>query len=191
MPYVNHFELLCSWTLSQSVWEISKFAENSCPSKKQFHESCKAEWSKWISQQCSSVRKSRMVLTRHKSLLNNRKRCRFGATRIPIWSSVSLISLIKPSVLQNLALPCFEGIDISDKKIMRSLQSHLRINADARTHVALCRSYRFSWLIRVWVWGRVVWNEERSPVSWINGVNNSLWRFSDYAYTDSPHSTGR
>lgn len=30
-----------------------------------------------------------------------------------------------------------------------------------------------------------------APVRWINGVNNSLWRFSDYAHTDSPHSTGR
>lgn len=86
-----------------------------------------------------------MFLTRHKRLWNNRKRCRFGATRISIWSSESLISLIKSSLLQNVALSCFEGIGISDKKIMRSLQSHLCINADACIRVAICHSYCFSW----------------------------------------------
>lgn len=58
-------------------------------------------------------------------------------------------------------------------------------------HFALGHLYYYNPLIRVWVLGRVVWNEERSPACWINGVNNSLWRFSDYALTDSPHSTGR
>lgn len=89
------------------------------------------------------------------------------------------------------ALSCFEGTDISDKKIMRSLPLHRRRNADACIHVTICHSYCLRRLIRVWVWGCVAWNEERSPVCWINGVNNSLRRFSDYAHTDSHHSGGR
>lgn len=36
----------------------------------------------------------------------------------------------------------------------------------------------------------MVWNEERSPACWIDGVNNSLWYFSDYVYTESLHSAG-
>lgn len=61
-----------------------------------------------------------------------------------MWSSKSLMSLIKSSPLHNVELARFEGTDISDKEIMRSLQSHLRINADACIRVALRLSYCFS-----------------------------------------------
>lgn len=135
-----------------------------------------------------------MFLGRQETLLNNRKRCRFGAAGISVWSSESLMSLIKSSPLHNVALARFEGTDISDKEIMRSLQSHLRINADACIRVALCLSYCFSRADKIVSLGggrRVAWNEERSPACWINGVNNSRWHFSDYAHTDSPHSTRR
>ena len=102
------------------------------------------------------------------------------------------MSLIKSSLLQNVALARFEGTDISDKEIMRSLQSHLCINADACIRVALRLSYCFSRADKsVSSGGRVAWSEERSPACWINGVNNSLWHLSDCAHTDSPHSTRR
>lgn len=53
------------------------------------------------------------------------------------------------------------------------------MTADACIHVELCHSYCLRELIRLWVWGRVVWNEEFSPAHWINGVNDSLWHLSD------------
>lgn len=90
-----------------------------------------------------------------------------------------------------LLLPLFEGTHASDREIMTPLQSHLRVNADACLQDAARHSYYCSQPIRVWVRERGVERRNGAPVRWINGVNNSLWRFSDYAPTESPHSTGR
>lgn len=104
------------------------------------------------------------------------------------WSSHCLIPLITSSLL---LLSRFEGTHTSKREIMTPLQPHLRLNADACLRDAACHLYYCSQPIRVWVFGSVASKEERAPVHWINGVNNSLWRFSDYAQTEWPHSTGR
>lgn len=98
-----------------------------------------------------------------------------------------LMSLMTFSLL---LLLLFEGAHTSKRKIRRSLESHLHINAEACLQDAACHSYCFIQPRRVWGLKCGV-EGGAAPVRWINGVNNSLWRFSDYAHTDSPHSTGR
>lgn len=75
---------------------------------------------------------------------------------------------------------------------MRSLQSHLQVNADAASRMQ--RATRVIIASRPGLGLRGGWCGEHggaAPVPRINGVNDSLWRVSDYAHTDSPHSTGK
>lgn len=117
-----------------------------------------------------------------------KKNLQIWSDRVSRWSSHCLIPLITSSLL---LLSRFEGTHTSKREIMTPLQPHLRLNADACLRDAACHLYYCSQPIRVWVFGSVASKEERAPVHWINGVNNSLWRFSDYAQTEWPHSTGR
>lgn len=78
--------------------------------------------------------------------------------RVSHQPSHSPIPLITFSLL---LLPLFEGTHTPNRKIMRSFQSHLHINADACLQDAACHSYYFSQPIRVWGFGSVLWKGEQ------------------------------
>lgn len=105
--------------------------------------------------------------------------------------SIPLVLPLSDTFDYILSVVVIEGTHTSKREIMTPLQPHLHLNADVCLQDAACHLYYCSRPIRVWVFGSVASKEERAPVHWINGVNNSLWRFSDYAQTESPHSTGR
>lgn len=124
-----------------------------------------------------------------KKSMNNKKICKFGATEYPAGPPTVWYLWLHPLCC------CYRDLKVhthtSKREIMTPLQPHLHLNADVCLQDAACHLYYCSQPIRVWVFGSVASKEERAPVHWINGVNNSLWRFSDYAQTESPHSTGR
>ena len=98
-----------------------------------------------------------MFCTRHKRNMNNRKICKFVATDYHTGPPTVWYLWLRSLCCCYRVL---KGARTSNKK-MRSLESHLHINADACLQDAACRSSHFSQPIRVWGFGSVVWKEER------------------------------